>query len=557
MRAYDGEWARGLAFGYGEWHQATIDFGHQVTFDRIIQWYHGGMNNNEAVDYKLQYWSGSNWVDIFETNNSHAYLKYPDALESDWWYYWSTPYENTFAPVTSDKIKILNFPRDGSHTWLYEVEVYYIAPASPQNLVATAGNTQVELKWNKNSESDITKYRIYYGTISPASTLKDSTCSVLDTLKLITDLTNGMIYYFRVTAVDSAGNESGFSNEVNATPIVSPNINMNCPSIVSVKDVPYDQGGRVSLVWFASALDTNVNILPSYSIWRSSPELLQSDNSFKSIQEQSKSFITNIRTMVVNGIIYSWECIGTQPAHRFSSYSFTATTLYDSMSTTIGKHYFMVSALTNDPNVFYDSKIDSGFSVDNLPPLPPQNLAGNIQPGKIVLHWEANSEHDLQRYAIYRSSNKLNEPDSLEVYAFTTDTSFIDSNPMIDLEAYYYVKAQDIHENFSKMSNQITLRATNIIGNNNDIPTEYSLNQNYPNPFNPSTQIEFSIPQNSHITLKVFNVLGKEVATLINGERETGSYSLTWNAQNCPSGVYFYRLTAGSYTMTKKLVLMR
>ncbi len=136
IRTYDGEWARGLAFGYGEWHQATIDFGHQVTFDRVIQWYHGGMNNNEAAAYKLQYWNGSNWVDIFETNNSHAYLKYPDASESDWWYYWSTPYENTFAPVVSDKLRILNYPRDGSHTWLYEVEVYNTAPAAAQNLTS-------------------------------------------------------------------------------------------------------------------------------------------------------------------------------------------------------------------------------------------------------------------------------------------------------------------------------------------------------------------------------------------------------------------------------------
>ncbi len=125
IRTYDGEWARGLAFWYGEWHQVTLDFGHQITFNRVIQWYHGGMNNNEAAAYKLQYWDGTNWVDIFETNNSHAYLKYPDANpNTDWWYYWSTPYENTFNPVVSDKLRIWNYPLPNSHTWLYEVEVY-------------------------------------------------------------------------------------------------------------------------------------------------------------------------------------------------------------------------------------------------------------------------------------------------------------------------------------------------------------------------------------------------------------------------------------------------
>jgi len=98
---------------------------------------------------------------------------------------------------------------------------------------------------------------------------------------------------------------------------------------------------------------------------------------------------------------------------------------------------------------------------------------------------------------------------------------------------------------------------TGVDENGENKPTSYALKQNYPNPFNPSTQIEFSIPQQSFVTLKVYDMLGKEVATLVNGEREPGSYTTTWNAQGCPSGVYFYRLTAGSYTMTRKLLLLR
>lgn len=128
VRTYDGEWARGLAFWYDEWHQVTIDFGHQVTFNTVTQWYHGGINNNEAAAYKLQYLSGTNWVDIFETNNSHDYLKYPDAMATDWWSNWSTPYENTFDTVVSSQLRIWNYPISGSHTWLYEVEVSNSVP---------------------------------------------------------------------------------------------------------------------------------------------------------------------------------------------------------------------------------------------------------------------------------------------------------------------------------------------------------------------------------------------------------------------------------------------
>ena len=88
-------------------------------------------------------------------------------------------------------------------------------------------------------------------------------------------------------------------------------------------------------------------------------------------------------------------------------------------------------------------------------------------------------------------------------------------------------------------------------------PGSFELRQNYPNPFNPSTSIDYSVPQKGHATLKVYDLLGNEVATLVNGELERGSYSAVWNAANSSSGVYFYRLTSGSYSATRKLILMR
>ncbi|TSA16360.1 hypothetical protein D4R75_13585, partial [bacterium] len=93
-------------------------------------------------------------------------------------------------------------------------------PATPQNLLATSGNGQVTLKWNKVPDTDLKRYRIYRGTASPANTLIDSTSAgnPNDTTRTITGLTNGTTYYFRVTAVDSAGNESAYSNEISATP---------------------------------------------------------------------------------------------------------------------------------------------------------------------------------------------------------------------------------------------------------------------------------------------------------------------------------------------------
>jgi len=94
-------------------------------------------------------------------------------------------------------------------------------------------------------------------------------------------------------------------------------------------------------------------------------------------------------------------------------------------------------------------------------------------------------------------------------------------------------------------------------GNGNLLPTKCLLHQNYPNPFNPSTNISFSISSKSYVSLKVFDLLGREVAAIVSEELPAGNYSRQWNAFNISSGVYFYRLNAGNYMETKKLILLR
>ena len=85
----------------------------------------------------------------------------------------------------------------------------------------------------------------------------------------------------------------------------------------------------------------------------------------------------------------------------------------------------------------------------------------------------------------------------------------------------------------------------------------YALNQNYPNPFNPNTIISYQIPQSSHVTLKVYNILGQEVATLVNQDQQAGIYNFNFRANSLASGIYIYRLTAGNFVATKKLTLLK
>ena len=89
------------------------------------------------------------------------------------------------------------------------------------------------------------------------------------------------------------------------------------------------------------------------------------------------------------------------------------------------------------------------------------------------------------------------------------------------------------------------------------VPKVFAFTQNYPNPFNPTTQIAFSLPQQSTVKLKVFNVLGQEVATLVNGSLSAGTHSVTFDARNLASGLYIYRLTADNFTSVKKMMLLK
>ncbi|MEO8665158.1 MAG: T9SS type A sorting domain-containing protein, partial [Ignavibacteria bacterium] len=91
----------------------------------------------------------------------------------------------------------------------------------------------------------------------------------------------------------------------------------------------------------------------------------------------------------------------------------------------------------------------------------------------------------------------------------------------------------------------------------NGIPTVYSLAQNYPNPFNPTTKISFSIPKNGMVSLKIYDVLGKEVMTLVNEHRSIGNYDVTFDGSNLSSGAYFYRLEAGEFTDIRRMVLIK
>jgi hypothetical protein len=139
------------------------------------------------------------------------------------------------------------------------------------------------------------------------------------------------------------------------------------------------------------------------------------------------------------------------------------------------------------------------------------------------------------------------------------DTTVTLSTPLTANTVYYWrVNAMDT-AGISAYS-AVAVFATGTTLNVNEItelPKEFELLQNYPNPLNPTTIISYQLPVNSFVTLNVYDVIGREVRTLVNGPKASGSYTIQFDGSDLPSGVYFYRLRAGDFTSVKKLILLK
>ncbi len=127
--------------------------------------------------------------------------------------------------------------------------------------------------------------------------------------------------------------------------------------------------------------------------------------------------------------------------------------------------------------------------------------------------------------------------------------SFKDNSVMNGMIYQYRLKQIDENGEFN-YSNVIEITADLI-------PNSFNLSQNYPNPFNPATNIQFEVPSPQFVSLKVYDIVGKEVITLVNEKKQPGKYEVQFNASNLPSGVYICKLNTENYSSTKKMILLK
>jgi hypothetical protein len=176
-----------------------------------------------------------------------------------------------------------------------------------------------------------------------------------------------------------------------------------------------------------------------------------------------------------------------------------------------------------------------------------RNTAEGVQ-----LTWRTASEQNNAGFEVQRRSEKASEWQVLGFVRGAGTTAEAQSYTFLDKSAsgkvQYRLKQIDFDGQFEY---------SNVIEVDAGLPKVFALEQNYPNPFNPSTTIRYQLPVASEVKLEVYDVLGKKIATLVNERQSAGSYQVVWNASGLSSGTYFYRLQAGTFVETKKMIMVK
>jgi hypothetical protein len=216
--------------------------------------------------------------------------------------------------------------------------------------------------------------------------------------------------------------------------------------------------------------------------------------------------------------------------------------------------YWVRQVATSEP-----AYIVYGAADTNTPAAPTgvHAIQGNTQ---ATIIWNRNTEFDMSYYKIFRNTVNNSGTATQVDSAFVPDSSKVNSGLSNGVKYFFWLKAVDRYcvrrvSGFSAPDSVVP----NPVGivKNAEIPKVFKLYQNLPNPFNPTTTIKFDIPKTSMVTLVIYDVLGREVAQLVNARTNAGSYQITWFAGDVPSGAYFCKITAGDYVDVKKMILVK
>jgi hypothetical protein len=331
------------------------------------------------------------------------------------------------------------------------------------------------------------------------------------------------------------------------------------PQIMTIADVGNDEGRRVRITFAKSSNDVAGSSEPiiQYEAFRRIdplPSLVYGD----AMDLEARTRDARAAGMISEPALLAigWDYAGAVPAHLEPEYNMLAGTLADSTHTN-GMYWsaFFIRAATDEPGVFFDSAVDSGYSLDNLSPPPVSGFVAvyDADEGN-ELSWEPSAARDFATFRIYRDATPTFTPRATNLAHLTRVTRWLDATGQ---GGYYQITAAD------SSGNESDPLPPAIIGTPELAPRTFALHQNVPNPFNPSTLIRYDVAApGGRVTIAIYDVRGALVRTLVDRNEAPGSKTEPWDGKDhrgreVTSGVYFYRMQTEGFSETRKMVLMR
>jgi hypothetical protein len=323
--------------------------------------------------------------------------------------------------------------------------------------------------------------------------------------------------------------------------------------IRSVGDIPDDQGWQVRVRWRADMRDTlgHADPVTHYVVWRRvDDDAAIAGRTVLPWDRWRTSEKAAPALLAANGEV--WEPVGPQvPAMMWQEYASVVPTIID--GTAAGFSVFFVSSHTASPQDFRSSYPDSGYSEDNLAPLPPVGVAKMDVGEGVEVDWQPNEEEDLHSYRIYRSTVRDFAPRLDLLVGETGGPSWSSTE---GAGQFYRVTAVDFTGNESEA---VLAGGISPAG---QVPARgVTLHQNVPNPFNPSTKLAFEMGRPGSARLAIYDVSGRLVRTLVDRHLGEGRHEFRWDGRDgqgrgTSAGVYLYRLTTPDGDLTRRMVLV-
>jgi hypothetical protein len=330
------------------------------------------------------------------------------------------------------------------------------------------------------------------------------------------------------------------------------------PIIESIEDIPSDQGKQVSLSWVTSGYDAigSTNPIMEYAVYRR----IDPGPSGPPDQDVSARLCTGVQRLKDESAaqpLYppgDWHFILTVPARAEDEYAVVVPTLADS-TVSAGQYYttFFVSALTSTPGIYFDSPVDSGYSLDNMAPSPPSGL---MMASATDLAWDECPNDDFDYFTVYGSAGPGLDTTAVLV-GYTIEIAMDVTG---DQYEYYHVTATDFSGNEGDASSVENGHAGAKV--EKELPESFALKQNRPNPFKSGTVISFDLPEPCAVRLEIVDVQGRVVRFLTDKAWPAGRHSVAWAGENDAGkvtgpGVYFVRIKAGGFTAINKMLRMK